>query len=475
MSDERQLGRLLRDGMVAEARGVSAGPEFTERVIGRALATGGPTDPQRRPPWQNWVLPAAAAALVALLVGSALIGTKLLHSAGPAAKPSPALSQPTASTPPPSNPTSPAPSSPATASSAPSHQSSAGVAGPAGGPVPAGFRGYDLTWVSDQDGWALGTAPCGNPPCTSILRTTDGGRSWVGIPAPRAFLVQTDTCNSTCDRIGNLRFANSLVGYAYSQDSFFMTTDGGGSWHKQSGYAYGLEVVAGSVLRISARSPVGGDCTPPGCIFGIQRAAIGSDSWQDVSLPAGGRDVGAQLAASGTTVVLATYAHVSGGAQDATSVLFTSRDGGSNWQKVGEPCPQRNGVEVDTTGVTVAPGGGSITVLCQQRVSGVPFTATSTDGVHFAPGAPVPGNQFGGVVGATSASDLFVLQQDRLYRSSDAGQRWAAVGDGPAGGNYIGFESTTVGRVIGGRAGAGPDGTWTTTDGGQSWTYHSFG
>lgn len=472
MSDERQLGRLMRDGMVAEARGVSAGPEFTERVIGRALATGGPSGPQGRPPWQNWVLPAAAAVLVALLLGSVLIGTKLLHSAGPAANPSPALSQPTASTPPPSNPTSPAPSGPATASSAPSHQSSAGVAGPAGGPVPAGFRGYDLTWVSDQDGWALGTAPCGNPPCTSILRTTDGGRSWVGIPAPRAFLVQTDTCNSTCDRISNLRFASQLVGYAYGPNALYLTTDGGGSWRKQSGgYAYSLEVVAGSVLRVSAQAA---GCQP-GCDFRIQRAAIGGDSWQDVSLPAGGRSAGAQLAVSGNTVVLATYAHVTGGAQDATSRLFISADGGGSWRSAGEPCPQRGTDEVDGTSVTVAPDG-SITVLCQPRISsGAPFTTTSTDGVHFVPGGSVPSGQFGGTVGASSASHLFVLQQDRLYRSTDSGAHWAPVAGGPPGGNYIGFESTTVGRVIGGRSGAGPDGTWTTTDSGQSWTYHSFG
>ncbi|HEU5269325.1 MAG TPA: hypothetical protein VFU36_05310, partial [Jatrophihabitans sp.] len=419
----------------------------------------------------NWVLPAAAAVLVALLVGSALIGTKLLHSAGPAAKPSPTLSQPTASTPPPSNPTSPAPSSPAT-SSAPSKQSSAGVAGPAGGPVPAGFAGYDLTWVSNQDGWALGTAPCGNPPCTSILRTTDGGASWVGIPAPRAFLEGVDTCDTACDLISHLRFANRLVGYAYGQNALYLTTDGGSSWRQQQGgYAYGLEVVAGSVLRVSAQAP---GCAP-GCNFRVQRAAIGGDSWQDVSLPSGGRQAGAQLAVNGHTVVLATFANTAGGAEDATAVLFTSRDGGSSWQKVGEPCPRSGSLEVDTSGVTAAPDG-SISVLCQPRMPGRgAFTATSTDGTHFAAGGPVPGSA-ADAIGAVSAAGLFVLtDRDGLYRSTDSGAHWSKVSAGPPGGRYIGFESTTVGRVIGGRAGTGPDGTWTTTDGGRSWTYHSFG
>jgi hypothetical protein len=471
MSDE--LARLMRDGMAAEARGVSAGPEFTERVIGRALAVGGPTGgPDQRPPWQNWILPMAAAALVALLVGSVLIGSKLVHSAGPASKPNPTLSQPSSSPSQPS-PSNPSPSTSSAPASSATGQSSGAAGGPTGGPVPAGFRGYDLTWVSNDLGWALGTAACGNPPCTSILRTRDGGKSWVGIPAPRAFLTETDTCNDGCDWISNLRFANRLVGYAYGPDGFFLTTDGGASWHQQSGgYAYGLEVVAGSVLRISAQAA---GCQP-GCDFRLQRSAIGSDSWQDVPLPAGGRNRGAQLAASGDTVVLATTAHVSGGAEDATSVLFSSTDAGASWQKIGEPCPQPGSYEVDTARVTVAPGG-SITVLCQPRQAEsqlAPFTATSTDGVHFRPGAAVPSNQFG-EVGAASAGTLFVLQQDRLYRSTDAGAHWAAAGDGPPGGNWIGFESATVGRVIGGGQAGQLDGTWTTTDGGQSWHFHSFG
>jgi len=471
MNDERQLGQLLRDGMAAETRQLVAGPDFTERVIGRALtADGGQPDwPQQRPPgWQNWILPAVAAVLVGLLVGSVLLGTKLLHSSGsqgPAS--SSTISQPAPS----SSPSGPS-SAPATHSSAPSSHTSApthaGI-GPVGGPVPPGFTGYDLTWVSNDDGWALGTAPCGNPPCTSILRTTDGGKSWVGIPAPRAFLAPTDTCNSGCDRISNLRFANRLVGYAFGPNAFYLTTDGGASWHQQAGgYAYGLEIVAGSVLRISAQAA---GCEP-GCQFRVQRAAIGSDSWQDVPLPSGGRSARAQLAASGSTVVLVTRANTAGGAEDATSVLFTSLDGGTSWQKLGEPCPRAGGGELDTVQATVAPDR-SISVLCQPRQSGQAFTMTSTDGAHFVAGTPPPGADGG--LGAGSASDLVVVAQDRFYRSTDSGAHWTAVEPGPPGDTWIGFESATVGRVLGPRSNGGPDGTWTTTDGGQSWTFHSFG
>jgi photosystem II stability/assembly factor-like uncharacterized protein len=480
MSDERQLGQLMRDGMTAEARQVSAGPEFPERIIGRALATEvRPERPDRQPPgWQNWILPAVAAVLVGLLIGSVVIGTKLLHSSGsgPNNAGNRQVSPPGSSAPSaPSDQHSPSPSVGSTGQTGQTGHGSGGggAAGPVGGPVPAGFHGYDLTWVSNDDGWALGTASCGNPPCTSILRTTDGGRSWVGIPAPRAYLTATDTCTNACDQVSNLRFASPLIGYAYGPNSFYLTTDGGATWRKQSGYAYGLEVVAGSVLRVSAQAA---GCEP-GCTFRLQRSAIGSDSWRDVSLPAGGRSAGALLAASGHTVVLATRANVAGGAEDATAVLFTSRDGGSNWHTVGEPCPRRGAGEVDSWNVTVAPDG-SITVLCVPRgplQDNTIFTMTSTDGTHFVAGAPVPGHRPPTAVGAVSATQLFVLKDlDGLYRSTDSGAQWARLADGPPGGNYLGFESDTVGRVISGSS-SGGDGTWTTTDGGQSWTFHSFG
>jgi len=466
MSDE--LTRLMRDGMAAEARGVSAGPEFTERVIGRALAAGGPAGgPDRRPPWQNWVLPVAAAALVALLVGSVLIGTKLVHSAGPASKPNPTLSQPSSSpSRPSSSPSNPSPSS--TPSSSATGQSSSAVGGPAGGPVPPGFRGYDLTWVSNDLGWALGSAPCGNPPCTSILRTRDGGKSWVGIPAPRAFLTQADTCTSDCDQISHLRFANSLVGYAYGPNAFYLTTDGGASWHQQpGGYAYGLEVVAGSVFRVSAQAA---GCAP-GCDFRLQRSAIGGNSWQDVPLPAGGRNAAAELAVSDRTMVLATYGNPAGGAEDETSVLFISTDAGANWHRVAEPCPRQLSNEVDTTGVTVAPDD-SISLLCVLRgPNWEAGTVTSTDGTHFEQLRPAPASDG---IGAVSAHHLYLLGGvNGFYESTDSGQR--AVPDGPPVGYYIGFESTTVGRVIGSdHSGGGREGTWTTTDAGKSWTYHPF-
>src|ERR1700722_16259667 len=46
------------------------------------------------------------------------------------------------------------------------------------------FAATSVTWVSPDEAFVLGTAPCAHAPCTSIARTLDRGASWAGMPAP---------------------------------------------------------------------------------------------------------------------------------------------------------------------------------------------------------------------------------------------------------------------------------------------------
>jgi hypothetical protein len=511
MSHEREPATLLREALAAEARTVTASPAFTERVIGAAQVSqdtvltllpapaagafatmDGSADqnpPAGPPAWRGWLVPAAAAAVVAVLLAAALIGASLLapDPVTPAAplsqSPAPSSSAPAPSTTgTPSATGTPSPSATrSTGSTAPSTPAQGGL--PTGGPVPAGFRAVDLTWVSNDIGFALGTAPCATAPCTSIVRTVDGGKSWVGLPAPKAMLSQTDSCSGSC--VSGLRFANPDVGYAFGSNSLFLTTDGGRNWREQAGgSAYSLEIVDGMAVRVLGQAP---SCAP-GCDFAVQRASIGSTDWHDVALPAGGRNAGAQLRASGRTAVLATFGNVAGGALNATSVLFTSTDGGASWRKVGEPCPRNippgtygpvGAWEVDTVAVTVAPDE-SITGLCAPRGdTRAKSTVTSTDGgAHFTAAPTSLGTAAGDVLGAASATTLLV-SLDQLYRSTDGGRHWQRTdngGKGPGAASWIGFETPTVGRVLEvDGAGTATSGTvWTTTDAGRSWTSSTF-
>jgi photosystem II stability/assembly factor-like uncharacterized protein len=466
MTDDRELSAVLRDGMAAQAREISASSAFTEQLI----RTSTQAEDRAGRGWRNWMLPLAAAVLVAFLVSSALIGGKLLHASRHQSN-GPLGPQPTSSAP---GTPKPSPTGSSSPSSAPT-TAPAGPVGPSGGPVPAGFRAVDLTWVSLDQGWALGTAPCGNPPCTSIVRTSDGGQHWVGIPAPVAGLQEASDCTGSQACIGGLRFANSQVGYAYGMNSLFLTTDGGQHWQRLSGGAYGLEIANGSVLRVIS------NCLP-GCPYRMQRATVGTDSWTTVSTLAGAQTSGAELVRNGHLAALLTMGHIAGGAQHATSVLFTSTDDGADWTARGEPCPQGS-TEVDSTAVTIAPDR-SITLLCALRgAPGGHFTATSTDGgLHFTAARMVLGAATGNVLGAASATNLLV-SLDQLYLSTDGGANWRKVDQlpagpgGPAEAIFIGFESGTVGRLLdpGADSTVGASQVWTTTDAGRSWTMHSFG
>src|SRR5690606_19595553 len=51
--------------------------------------------------------------------------------------------------------------------------------------VPAGeFSPASTSWTSPDRGWVLGWRPCGDDLCPHLLRTTDGGETWIeaGVP-----------------------------------------------------------------------------------------------------------------------------------------------------------------------------------------------------------------------------------------------------------------------------------------------------
>lgn len=494
MTDDRELSALLRDGMAAEARSVSAGADLADRIVNTATS-GSERVPRRQlaARGQAWLLPALAAVVVGILAGSVVLGSTLLRSrphqpsSAVSLLPTPSESSSAAPTPTAASSPSQTPSASRSSSAPPTGSSATAPAGPVGGPVPARFRAVDLTWGSTEEGWALGTAPCSHAPCTSMVRTRDGGKTWVGVPAPTAELRGTPACISGC--VTSVRFADNLLGYAFGHDAFYATVDGGDTWTRQPGGADALEIADGIVLRVTTSSP---GC-PPGCAYRVQRSQLGSSSWQDVALPAAGQGVGVQLVRSGPVAALLTLANPAGGAGTATSVLFTSGDDGANWLLRGEPCPRgsatagRPGAERDARAVTLA-ADRSLTVLCTSRDGTQPqFTMTSTDGGASFTAAPatLPKGS-GGPIAAASAKVLLV-EADRLYRSTDGGASWQSTldtpstGAGPTVGLFLGFESSSVGRLLAfGRTDesnlpAALPRIWTTSDAGATWDAHTFG
>jgi hypothetical protein len=336
----------------------------------------------------------------------------------------------------------------------------------------------DLTFVGRQ-GWALGTVGCvqSSGRCTAIAHSTDNGRSWRSIVAPKVNVsvagLDSGPCADPCVQF--VRFATPSVGYLFGRGTttaLFMTTDGGSHWRRQPGGADALESLDGNVIRIDDN----GGC-PPGCTYRVRLASIGSPTWRTVSLPGGqGGGDSVQLVRTGSSAAIEVYGNPAGGGP-ARAVLFTSGNDGATWRRRGEPCPQakRSATsplgEVDSSRLSSAPDG-TIAVLCTTRgTTGPQFVVTSHDGgAHFvAGGRRALGAAEISAFAAASASTLLVSSDD-TYRSTDGGRHFARLsansGGSPGALGWLGFASASVGHAIS----VDRRTIWSTMDGGRTWT-----
>lgn len=343
--------------------------------------------------------------------------------------------------------------------------------GPKGGPVPQGFAPASVTFVSASEGFVLGTAPCSQAPCTSVLRTTDGGRSWAGIPAPRLPLQ-----NRTGQGVHGLRFADPATGYAYGS-VLAVTRDGGASWHLVtvpglSGKASIDSLVAsgGRVYAAILEADGGGQ---------IVTAAPGSDSFVRVSgagfgtlTPAGDTVIDQDLqpvntaqtgvilaggavrghvtdpdnvchvGASSAKDLLASCGQGAGGGSMGTRHEYGSTDAGAHWTRLpdSDVCGGFDGyataVTTDRHAVIAASSslGGS---LCTTTDGGQHWTTTlhprSTNGEYFTGLGFTTPSQAVAVYAAAEAGAFPPKQSSgrgqppTLYLSRDGGVHWAAV------------------------------------------------
>ena len=452
MTDEFDpLKEALRDSLHRHAADAPRGDMLADRIINTAQHAP-PLDPHRtRRGWRTWTLPLIAAGAVAAVVG-AVVGIENLrpeasHKISPATQ---GLSNPAPTQIQSTQPTEPTTT---TASNAPG--------------TLTGFKITDLTFVGDNDGWALGSADCltGAGRCTAMWRTTDG-HSWTSM-AGAEFNVPNDRgmCAEPC--VHNIRFATDDVGYAFGPSAFFMTDDGGKSWQQQDGGALQLETLDNNVIRVTGKAS---GCPGP-CVDGIETSAVGSSNWTLAEFRYEARSVaGVQLSrGSGGGAYLLVTGNPAGGA-DARSTLYRSTDNGESWTNVGEPCPQ-GPREVDSSSVAGSPDG-RVSVLCTVRdVGGRSFVAVSTDaGTNFnARSGTIPSTTNGLLTG--DPDTVLVAGGVGMARSTDGGATWQTVADVPGEVGWVGFESQTVGRAV------SADGStiWTTRDGGATWHPASIG
>jgi photosystem II stability/assembly factor-like uncharacterized protein len=305
------------------------------------------------------------------------------------------------------------------------------------------------------------------------MTTADAGRSWTRVHAPAAPLVSPfeDTPRS----VTQIFFANARDGWAFGP-ALWATTNGGGSWHRQT--------LGGPVLAMAAAAghayAIVGSCYPSssgcnGTREKLERSTLGASAWATVPGPSG---VGgpAYFAVSGATVFLALWRAI-----DGPAYIWESSNG-TAWQRRGDLC--YNPAQAIGLAGLAATSGSSLFELC----AGNPGAGQEEKYVEHSSNAGATARMAGRLpeggltdaFAAATADDVVVGAASGasfLYSSRDAGRNWTGriFDDGGAGLSDLQFSAPGLGAVIEGRPGlGGPDILWLSRNGGATWSAAHF-
>ncbi|MQA02051.1 MAG: hypothetical protein GEV07_04785 [Streptosporangiales bacterium] len=312
-------------------------------------------------------------------------------------------------------------------------------------PVPAGFRSASITALSPSMFWALGSAKCDDGRCTTVARTTDGGRTFDALPsAPTAPVAAGDGSART---VRDLRFASAMDGFAFG-GALWSTHDGGASWSPQR--------LPGNVVRLEAARSTVWALVRAGGAHELYRSPADRDSWQRVRLPVQLDDSAADLAVQADTVTVT-------GATNGRAVSAASSDGGQRFRTGDSPCDPAFGARISASDK-------ALWLFCPTGTQGRPYVSTDA-GRSWQPtdATPAGGWPNSTVAGARSADSAVLGAGRHLYMVDDDEVRQAGTPSGAAGGfDFIGFTTPTVGYAVLDRPARSA--LWRTTDGGRTWS-----
>jgi hypothetical protein len=341
-------------------------------------------------------------------------------------------------------------------------------------PVPQNFRPTSVTFVGLNTGWVIGQAgvngKCFTQYCTSVARTSDAGKTWAGVPAPR-----TGYPNGASG-VGQIRFLDENNGWAFGPQ-LYATTDGGKTWAVQDTggkRVTALETVGDRAFAVFATCTGTGTEFAAQCTqFSLYSSPKGSTDWTPVtgagSLSDGGQDSSASLVLTSTKGYLL--------APDGS--LYTGPvDGTGSWQQVSS---RPAGAVTCSPGAAQADGqpsgallttanNASVVLACTVPGGGANVFTSSDGGAAWQQAGTVSGGRV--TTAATQEGGEIVLStSDGIQVSSDNGQTFhlsASGSSGPPGGfGWVGMTSQTQGVAL--PADPFQHTAWFTFDGGQTW------
>jgi hypothetical protein len=480
MSDDELIERLRRT-LQNEAAAITPGPPG-ERPAAYPAA-GLPPRSRGRARW-----PLAVAAAVAAAVGLSLAfwpGGGSTHigivapgpSTGGATTPSTAVptTRATAASVAPTVPSTVAPA----ATVSPGAASSTPPTVPPAAEVPAGFAPLSVTFVSADQGWVAGAAPCGSRSCLTLARTVDGGRTWDPAPAPP--VTVTNEADGGLAGLGvSVRFGNASDGWVYTRQpaSLWSTHDGGASWHPVASPALtagttimAMEVSAG---RVQVAVVLGNSST-----VHLETSPLATDRFVD-------NDTGVTVGAGPVPATQLVLQRSQGWLleNDRTVVAGSRLNGTASWTTWTPPCRTANGpaaLAASTPDDLVAvclegEWGPARNLPAGSRTPSSWLFRSSDGGTGFEPVGPLPDNTEAAMVATPAPSTVVVGgAASDLSASFDGGHSWHTVYRGVQvqDWSYLGFTTLTQGVAIGSGA-SGASLLAMTRDGGHSWTAVSF-
>jgi photosystem II stability/assembly factor-like uncharacterized protein len=388
--------------------------QATER-LGRMPT--GPDRPPRRPRGWLALVPAlaAAAAIVAIVLVTVQSGRGPSRHPQPVPAHRPVVHRHHGAPAPPPAATTPAVTTPAPTT--PRHLA----------PVPAGFSPRSFTAIGELTWWLLGTRPCGARACTTIVRTDDGGRRFVAMPA------------SPAGAVSDLRFADARDGFAFGPQ-LWATHDGGVSWHAVDVGGDVRDLAAGAGYVYAVRSS-----------GALLRARPSGDTWTAVSI----RGSAISLWVDGHTVAVEVQT-------PSGQRMLVSHDDGTAFAT--RPLPPSVACRLDVVPAAIWEpcATGTASSVWRSSDDGLTFSAANAGLPELPNSAPF----------AAASGAVAVTGWRTLYRTTDGGAHWTAIATPPGvtQWSYLGFTDDTHGVALGAAPGGGQR-LYYTTDAGAG--YHA--
>lgn len=334
-----------------------------------------------------------------------------------------------------------------------------------------------FSWTSEGDGWKLTTHPCAQGLCPGLDHTSDGGGHWIALPDPPAVFADhsLDCSAATIVCVNAIAFATPTIGYLYGP-ALLVTTDGGLTWHRQSGpFIQTMAIDGPQALRVVYTS---GGCPGP-CQFILQRAPIGTNSWHTLLDKTDLQGITTQILSPAHDIVMAIYGNLAQGAEPAA--IYRSLDRGETWDKIPDPCTASDPTYALTQLAATATGG-ALYGLCGTPASKPTTLINSTDnGSTWISSKPIPGPDHLNLLAAASPTTVAVASTAaggsgpftaELLVSTDNGFHWTTaatdhydIQPNVLQPGWLGFPTPQTGLWL-----AGPNRLWDTRNGGHTWS-----